>query len=166
MTRLMYAAWAAVNLIAGLALTFLAPVFFAQVAEPLAIGYLLVFAISTGLIQLRAKTEVRMQFLAIAAVSIVAALVIAITGAAATTNYQMVVSTWALGQGLLILLAALELKPKTSARRDLMIVSAASIALAALLYLPEAPRYQLGFFSAYLLITGVLLGIAAATPSK
>ena len=147
MTRLMYAAWAAVNLVAGLALTFLAPVFFAQVAEPIAIIYLLTFSLSSGLIQLRTKTEVRMQFLAISAVSLATAIVIAITGAAATTSYQMVVSTWALGQGLLVLLAALELKPKTSQRRDLMIVSAASVAPLTIVSPPIVPMALPSFTS-------------------
>ncbi len=166
MTRAMSATWAAVNLAAGLALTFLAPVFYAQVARPLAVGYLLVFGLAIGAIQRRNKSAARTQLLAVSVVSIAAGVSVALIENAGTA-YQLLVSIWALAQGSLLLIGAMNLGFKTSSGRDLAIVSASSLILGLVLLIPDAaPRNQLGFFSAYLLITGVLLAIAASTPSK
>ncbi len=166
MTRALTATWSAINLVAGLLLTFLAPTFYSQVARPVAVGYLFILGAVIAISQLRTSSLNRNQLLAVATISIVAAVSILLTDTA-SIDYQLLVSTWALAQGSMLLIGSLKHGVKSSQGRDFFSVSMASAILGLVLLLPgAAPRNQLGYFSAYLLVTGVLYAIASATPSK
>lgn len=165
MSRTTIATWAAINLVAGLLLTFLAPTASGAIAIPISVGYPSAFGLMLSLFSWRNRSTKPVALFTLAGLSL-------FTGFACAgipvnnpgDNFHQVIAYWALGQAALLLAAR-----KFAGRhaRDLFIVAVASALLGVAMFLPDFQlRDTLGFFSAYLLITGVLLGIAAATDQK
>ncbi len=171
MGRAVSASWAGVNLTVGLLLTFMAPRLSSSIAFPLSVGYLLALAIALVVSQAREpKVDVqpKQALLFVAGLSAITALTVAVFFSNQIgTALQLVVSTWGVIQAALLFMAARKSAHKSNEVRDLYIVSAVSAGMAVALYVPTTNlRDQLGYLSAYLLITGVLHAISAATPSK
>lgn len=168
MTQLTTATWAAINLVAGLIFTFLAPTQSAVIAEPVAVTYLLVFGSVQLFLQLRSRKITHGRLILLSVISLVTGGLIAFFPFENPANcYHEVISHWAITQALLLTLVARKVKFKTPMGRDLLVTAVASLVLGILLYQPGfALRDILGFFSAYLLVTAVLFGIAAASEAK
>ena len=168
MTRSQLFWWAGANLLAGLALTFLAPKFSEQVAQPIAIAYLLLVGITQFVLQLRSAIARNFRLIAFALTPLlVGVLLVILPFDHSDQVYHQVISHWAAIQALLLFLTAKQMSFRSARGRDLLVVAVASAALATLLYIPaSALRDILGYFSAYLLVSGVFLAIAAFSEQK
>ena len=163
--RIALAARAAISLAVGLFLTF-SQSHGAEIGL-LALGIFgLSFAVLTGL----ASVLFQKGLAAIENVPLVmVALLIGIFALSATDDamaFKFLVTGWAIIAGAFELYQARRAGFKTAAGRDLLINSSFSLLLAVLFLLaPLDIVSQVGFFGAYLMMSGVHIGIAAASPA-
>lgn len=163
--RIALAARAAISLAVGLFLTF-------SQSHGAEIGLLAlgIFGLSFALLNGFASVLFQKGLAAIENVPLVmVALLIGIFALSASSDdlaFKFLVTGWAIIAGAFELYQARRAGFKTTAGRDLLINSSFSLLLALLFLLaPLDIVSQVGFFGAYLMMSGVHIGIAAASPS-
>jgi hypothetical protein len=162
--RVAQAARAAISLAVGLFLTF-------SQSHGFEIGLLALGIFGLGFAILNGLASVVFQK-GLAAIENVPLVVVALLigifalSAADALAFKFLVTGWAIIAGAFELYQARRANFKTAAGRDLLINSSFSLLLAVLFLLaPLDIVSQVGFFGAYLLMSGVHIGIAATSPA-